>query len=147
VNVNATAGGRGAEVSDGQGGKQKMSMTPDGKSMRLENSRMEIAAFAELLNPFVDRPVVDMTELKGFYQVWLEIPMSEVMALARKAGQIPAGVGGGEGGRGAPAEAASDPTGGSIFNNVQQLGLKLEARKAPIAQIVIDRVEKLPSEN
>ena len=36
---------------------------------------------------------------------------------------------------------------GSISNSVQQLGLKLEARKAPIEHIVIDHIEKMPTEN
>ena len=46
----------------------------------------------------------------------------------------------------APADAASDPT-GSIFTSLAQLGLKLESRKAPIDIMVIDRAEKMPTEN
>ncbi|MBZ5619963.1 MAG: TIGR03435 family protein [Acidobacteriia bacterium] len=145
VTVNAT--GKGAEVSDGQGGKQRMSMSPDGKSMHLENSKVSMAQFADMITPFVDRPVVDMTELKGNYRVALDISMEEVMAIARKAGMAVPGMGGGGDAGRAPAEAASDPSGSSIFATVQQLGLKLEARKAPITQIVIDHVEKMPTEN
>jgi len=146
VTVNASP--TGATVSDGEGGKQTMSMAPDGKSMRLANSRITMAKFAEGLAPMLDRPVVDMTELKGFYQVSMDIPMEELMAMARKMGaMVPGGGGGGGGAAGAPAEAASDPSGGSIFNTIQLLGLKLEARKAPIEQIVIDHVEKMPTEN
>jgi uncharacterized protein (TIGR03435 family) len=142
VNVNA---GKGAVVSDGEGGKQTMTMGPDGKSMRLENSRITMAKFAEGLTPMLDRPIVDMTELKGYYQVAMDIPMEEIMALARKAGQMVPGPGGGDAAR-APVDAAAEP-GGSIFATVQQLGLKLEARKAPLEQIVIDHVEKMPTEN
>jgi len=49
---------------------------------------------------------------------------------------------------GAPgaADTASEP-GSSIVNSVQQLGLKLEARKAPLDMIVVDHLEKLPTEN
>jgi len=102
---------------------------------------------SEMLTPFVDRPVVDMTELKGNYQVALDLSMEEVMAIARKAGAMIPGAGGGGDTSRSPAEAAADPSGSSIFNTVQQLGLKLEARKAPIPQIIIDHVEKMPTEN
>jgi hypothetical protein len=43
--------------------------------------------------------------------------------------------------------AASDPTASSIFQSVQQLGLKLQAGKAPVDTIVIDHLEKTPTEN
>jgi len=146
VSINTTA--KGAEVSDGQGGKQKMSMGADGKSMHIENSRVTMAAFAESLTPMVDRPVVDMTELKGFYQIEMDIPMEELMAIARKAGApIPTGgPGGGDAGR-APADAAVEPSGGSVFTTVQKLGLKLESRKSAVSQVVVDHAEKAPTEN
>lgn len=145
--LSVSSNGKGAEVSDGQGGKQKMSMGPDGKSMRIENTKITMAAFAEMLTPFVDRPVVDMTGLNGNYQVTLDLSMEEVMAIARKAGAMMPGAGGGGDASRSPADAAADPSVSSIFNTVQQLGLKLEARKAPILQIIIDHVEKTPTEN
>jgi uncharacterized protein (TIGR03435 family) len=44
--------------------------------------------------------------------------------------------------------ADADPVTSPIPSNLQiQLGLKLDARKAPIEMIVIDHVEKIPSEN
>ena len=46
-----------------------------------------------------------------------------------------------------PPGAASDPSSGSIFVAIQKLGLKLEPRKAPIKTIVIDHLEKTPTEN
>jgi uncharacterized protein (TIGR03435 family) len=58
-------------------------------------------------------------------------------------------MGGGGGGRGpgAPGDAASDPSGGSIFQTVQNLGLKLEPKKAQVDLIVVDKGEKTPSDN
>lgn len=41
----------------------------------------------------------------------------------------------------------SDPAGSSIFTSVQQLGLRLEPRKMPLEYIIIDHVEKTPTEN
>jgi len=145
VTVNVNSGKGGATVSDGQGGKQTMAPSADGKSMHMENSRITMSDFAAGLAPMLDKPVVDMTELKGYYQIAMDIPMEELMAIARKAGaMVPAP--GGDAAR-APADAAADPSSGSIFATVQQLGLKLESRKAPIEHIVIDHVDKMPTEN
>ena len=46
-----------------------------------------------------------------------------------------------------PAELASDPGGDSLFTAMQSLGLKLESRKSPMTFIVVDHVEKMPTEN
>jgi uncharacterized protein (TIGR03435 family) len=41
-----------------------------------------------------------------------------------------------------------DPPGVSLFDALQeQLGLKLDQRKAPVDRIVIHHIERLPSEN
>lgn len=93
----------------------------------------------------MERPVIDMTGLKGNYQVGLDLSMDDLRTVARSAGvAIPAG-GPPEAGKG-PADGASDPT-SSIFSTVQQLGLKLEPRKAPIEILIIDHVEKTPTDN
>jgi uncharacterized protein (TIGR03435 family) len=42
---------------------------------------------------------------------------------------------------------ASDPGASSIFRSVQEMGLKLDARKAPLELIVVDHIEKTPTEN
>ena len=144
VSISQTKGG--AVVSDGQGRQQKMSVSPDGKMMRMEASKISMADLAEGLSPISDHPIVDMTGLKGNYEVTLEISMQEIMAAARAAGAaIPAAAPGG-GDAGKPADAASDP-GGSLFTAIQSLGLKLEPRKTPLTMIVVDRVEKMPTEN
>jgi uncharacterized protein (TIGR03435 family) len=144
VNVSQTKGG--AVVSDGTGKQQKQTLSPDGKSLRLEISGATLAELAEGLSPMVDHPIVDMTGLPGKYQVTLDIPMAEVMNALRAAGAaVPAGEGGGDASK--PAELASDPGGGSLFTSIQTLGLKLEPRKVPLTFIVVDSVEKMPTEN
>ena len=48
--------------------------------------------------------------------------------------------------RGTPA--TDDPDGPSIFDAVQeQLGLKIEKRKGPVQMLVVDHIEKKPTEN
>jgi uncharacterized protein (TIGR03435 family) len=37
--------------------------------------------------------------------------------------------------------------GESVFKSIQKLGLKLEAKKVPTAIIVVDRMDRTPTEN
>ncbi|MGA2270265.1 MAG: TIGR03435 family protein [Bryobacteraceae bacterium] len=133
-------------VSGGPSGTVHMSMGPNG-ALRLETPKMTLAALADLLSRFVDRPVVDMTELSGTYQVALDLSLEDMRSLARTAGIAVPGRGAGGDAARTPADAASDPPGSSVFAAVQQLGLKLEPRKAPIDFIVVDHLEKIPTEN
>ena len=143
LTVSQSKGG-GAEVSDGAGLRQKMTPSADGKSVRFEISKASMALLAEGLSPLVDRPIVDMTELKGNYDVTFEVSMQELMSAARAAGAaVPQAT---PSASASPAEAASDP-GGSIFTAIQSLGLKLEPRKAPLLMIVVDQAEKMPTDN
>jgi uncharacterized protein (TIGR03435 family) len=91
--------------------------------------------------------VVDKTELKGNFQVALDLTMDDLKNVGRKYGAAMQGPGAASGDAGTlPSDAASEPS-GSIFKSVQQLGLKLESRKAPVDLIVIDHLEKMPTEN
>jgi uncharacterized protein (TIGR03435 family) len=142
VTINQAKGGS-QEVSNGTGLRQKMTPSPDGKSMRFEITKATMALLSEGLTPLVDRPILDMTGLKGNYDVTFDLSMQELMNAARAAGACcppPA-----SGAAGSPAEA-SDPT-GSLFTAIQSLGLKLEPRKAPLAMIVVDQLEKMPTAN
>jgi len=146
--VKIERGGNFATIASERGGTTKMGMTPDGQ-IRMEMSKTTMEAFAQMLTRLVDRPVLDMTELKGNFQISLDISRETMLNMARAASfnvPLPAARGGGPGGLAGPAEA-SDPSGGSIFASVQQLGLRLEARKLPLEHIVVDHLEKTPTEN
>ena len=67
------------------------------------------------------------------------------MQMARAAGMAPGAANPGAG----PAEAASDPSGAASFitKAVQSHGLKLEPPKAMVEQLIVDHVEKTPTEN
>jgi uncharacterized protein (TIGR03435 family) len=150
VNPQVRLSGRGenisVSISGGQIGTAHMSMGPNG-TMRLEAPKMNMAALADTLSRFFERPVVDLTELKGTYQVALDLSMEDLRNAARTMGMMGPGMGGGRDGARPPTDAASDPGGLSIFAAVQQLGLKLEPRKVPIDLVVIDHLEKAPTEN
>jgi uncharacterized protein (TIGR03435 family) len=140
-------GGRGATISSGRFGQMKMSMG-DGGAMRMEFSKVKMPDLADLLSQFADRPVLDMTDMKGAYQVTLELSRDDLLNVARAAGMgfgLP-GPGPAADPARSPADTASTPT-SSIFTAVQQLGLKLDARKAPVEMIVVDHAEKTPTEN
>lgn len=139
---------------NGPNGTTRMTMTA-GQGMRMEMSRMSMPALADTLTRMLDRPVMDMTDLTGNYQVALEISMEEMIARARAAGAL-GNAGIAAGGAVPPAgpagltpgfaPAAGLPT-DAVFKAVQELGLKLESRKAPIEILVIDHVEKTPTDN
>ncbi len=140
----------------------KIRVTPNqgtpGQPMRihLESSGTTMKAFAEMLSVgVVDRPVVDKTELTGAYEVSVDLSEDDAMNVARAAvmngpmGAVMGGPGGGDGaGRGDnPGIRLADPSGSAIMKSIQSLGLKLDARKLPLDLVVIDHIEKAPSEN
>ena len=99
------------------------------------------------MTPLADRPILDMTGISGRFQMVVEISMEEVMNLARQQGAAVPPAAGGDSSVTKPAELASDPGSGSLFKAVEALGLKLEPRKSPMTMIVVDSVEKTPTEN
>jgi uncharacterized protein (TIGR03435 family) len=137
------AGGKGMTVKGGAMGEMHMTMA-DGK-LHLEAAKMSMSSLAEVATTFVGRPVLDMTELKGNYQVALDLSMDDLKNVAKAAGMSMPGGPGGIGGQ--PSADASDPSGSTIFASIQQMGLKLEARKAPLPFIVVEHFEKSPTEN
>jgi uncharacterized protein (TIGR03435 family) len=153
--VRVTVGKNGsATMNMGAKGVISYKMDPATQSLHMEGSKVTMAGFADMLTKFSQmsggggRQVVDMTGLKGNYEVALDFPLADLMNMARAAGiDMPALAGGAAPGT-SPAAAASDPGGSSsLFAAVQALGLKLEQRKAVVEQLVIDHVEKTPTEN
>jgi uncharacterized protein (TIGR03435 family) len=145
-----------ATVNMGAKGMMSYKMNPATQTFHLDGTMITISGFADMLTQFskmgggAGRQVVDMTELKGAYQIAIDFAMSDLLQMARAAGMdIPAGAPGPGSPIAGPAEAASDPSGAasSITTAVQALGLKLEPRKAMVEQLIVDHVEKTPTEN
>lgn len=107
-----------------------------------EFASITMRALAEFLSQGgkFDLPVVDMTGLRGSYQVPLDYSMSEMsLATGRQpADQVNADQ---------PVPKASDPSGVSLRESLQKLGLKLERRRLPNEKFVIDHVERTPTPN
>jgi uncharacterized protein (TIGR03435 family) len=108
---------------------------------------MTMAQFAAQLRrvaPAVIRvPVLDSTGLEGSYSFTLTFTGAGMA--------LPAGVvrsGGMNGMDAGPASDASDPTGIiTLPQAIEKLGLKLELQKRPMSVLVIDRIERTPTEN
>lgn len=142
-----------ATLNMGAKGTINYRVDPATQSMHLEASRVTMAGFADMLTQFAQvtgggRQVVDMTGLKGYYQVALDFSLADLLNMAQAAGVNVPLPGGGAAGSGRPADAASEPGGSmSLFRAVESMGLKLEQRNAPVEQLVIDHLEKTPTEN
>jgi uncharacterized protein (TIGR03435 family) len=96
----------------------KTSMNPDGTVHSQMTGTM--ALFADFLTPYVDRPVMDMTEMKGPFEIGFDITR----------------------------QPRTDPAFETeFFAAVDRLGLKLDPRKLPVETIVVDHMEKTPTEN
>jgi uncharacterized protein (TIGR03435 family) len=123
-------------------GAMRMMLGPRGRHM---TGNLSMQQLADMLSRTLDRPVLDMTEIKGIYEVDLEWSGDEgpMMRAMRPLG--------GEGGpkpEGAPEHRDEFADAPSIFTSLQdKLGLKLDPRKEPVDLIVIDNAEKVPTDN
>jgi len=136
VNVTASGGRGGATISLGNGAN--FSFTEN----RVEASRLNMLQFVDLLGRFAEKPVLDMTQLNGTYDITMEFSPDDFRAMMIRSA-IAAGVP-------LPPQALQLLNGATdepLFNAVEALGLRLDRRKAPIDVIVIDKAEKAPTEN
>jgi uncharacterized protein (TIGR03435 family) len=138
------------QLPPGAGRGATMMMNMNGK-MKMQSSKQTMSSFVDMLANQLDRPVVDQTDLKGKYDYTLEFApgdnrggmMRGAMAGMPMPMPPPGADGGGAGGTAPDAEA-----GPTIFSALQeQLGLRLEAKKGPVDLLVIDSIEKTPTEN
>jgi len=135
---------RAVEKADSQA---PQSLGPDGKPRPLMQFRFlsaglllqapaaSLATLAEQLSRFTEHPVVDMTALEGQYEFNLTFAPESTQNLPPAGTLAPDG-----------KEIFSEPA-PSLFNAVQQYGLKLERRKAPIEILTITHLERTPTEN
>jgi uncharacterized protein (TIGR03435 family) len=170
--------GRGGPPGDGRGGaifagaNGTTRISPNGNcGMHLELTSVTMASLSDTLAPFLDRPVLDETGLKGPYKVVLDLPIEVLFGMFRNATQGAGfgapGPGGGFGGPGRGDDggggrggggpfagcgdalgAGGDPSSNAaLFQAVQKLGLKLQQKKALFDTIIVDHLEKAPTEN
>ena len=140
-----TPGGRGLYTQDGEAyvdangnasvvggplGPMRAGRGADG-GMKMDLLKITMPALAELLRPHEDHPVIDMTNLPGTYRFTFEVVPPAA-----------SGDGGGSGGD-PPHDIFAD----ALFQALDKAGLKLEKSRAPVATVIVDRLEKTPTEN
>jgi len=103
---------------------------------RLLHPQMPMPLLASLLSRFERQLVMDMTGLNGPFSVDLQWTPDRLRNLASPDGAAPLVNG----------QSVSD--GPSLPTALQeQLGLRLESRKGPVDVLVVDRAEKVPTDN
>jgi uncharacterized protein (TIGR03435 family) len=137
VNIAAAGGGGGAAVSLGNG-----SFLRFGEN-RLEATKVTMGDLAEMLSRLVDRPILDTTDLKGSYDLTLELtPEDYRMMMVRSAASQ---------GIVLPPQVLrlldSGGSNASLFDALQKAGLILESRRSPLDVIVVDSMQQVPTEN
>ncbi len=126
-------------------GRLMMRMGPKGRHL---SGVATMPVLADQLSRAMDRPVVNMTELKGNFDIDLEFSGENMPTLMHgMAGPGPGGPAPGAAGGDARMrdEGADAP---SIFTALQNtMGLKLDPKKAPGDVLIVDNIEKVPTDN
>ena len=112
--------------------------TTERGSRQITATRMTLPQLIGLVRSSVDKPVVDKTGLTGGYQFTIELPgsvaasqVASVLGLTKLDGDA----------------IGAEPSGVSASKAMESLGLKLEARRAPIMFLVVDKIERNPTAN
>jgi uncharacterized protein (TIGR03435 family) len=137
ANVGTIAGvGNGASISYARGASVAIA------DNRIEVRKLPLWVVCRTLERYSDRQIVDMTGLSGSYNFTLDVTPEDYQAMNLRAAVV----------RGftLPPDAQKlldSTTPFALSDALQQVGLKLEARKAPLDVIVIDDALKTPTAN
>ena len=109
---------------------------------RIEVTKLPLWVFGRNLERYSDRQIVDMTGLTGSYTFAVDVTTEDYQAMLIRSAVL----------RGQnlmpEAQRLLDATPSSALGDaLQQVGLKLEARKAPLDTLVIDNALKTPTAN
>jgi uncharacterized protein (TIGR03435 family) len=136
LNVAASGSANGVSVNIGHGIYYTFA------DNKFEGKKMSMDILANMLERYVDRPIVNMTDLKSSYDFTITLTPEDYQAMLIRAA-VNSGVV-------LPPQVLrymEGNTATSLFDAVQQAGLKLDARKAPLDFLVVDQVLKTPTEN
>jgi uncharacterized protein (TIGR03435 family) len=110
---------------------------------KLETNKLTMQSLAGTLERFLDRPVVDLTGEKGYYDASFDLtPEDYRMMLIRAA--VAAGL---VMSPDALRLLDGSPSPASLIDGLAKAGLKLETRRAPLDVLVVDSARRTPTEN
>ena len=130
------------------GGPQGVSMSlPGGATFRFADNKLAVtkmtfASLADRIAMFFDRPVVDQTGLTARYDFSIDLAPEDYRAMLIRSA-VNAGVQ-------LPPQALQLLEGGnatSLISGMKDLGIKIDARKAPLDVLYVDQMNKAPSSN
>lgn len=121
--------------------RQRFAESSDGTSIRYVNPRADMNQLTAMLEPILEQPISDMTGLKGYYKIALDLSMADIRKMLGTSSGM------GANGGGSPADLASEPGGRTVLSSLRAMGLHLEPHRIPIQVIVVDRVEAKPTAN
>ena len=134
------------QILGGQGGGtytlrlgQSTVTTIPGRLIRVETST--IAGLVEYLGRELSVPVIDKTDLQGDFNIRMDVELAPPPPVDSAAGDAP---------RDAALRrvaAASAAVKESIVLATKKLGLELDRQKVPLDTILVDHVEKVPTDN
>jgi uncharacterized protein (TIGR03435 family) len=136
VNAAATGSAAGVSVNLGRGSYYTFA------DNQFEAKKMGINMLCLQLERYVDRPIINMTDLNGTYDITLKLTPEDYQAMLIRIA-VNSGVV-------LPPQVLQYMEGSSIsslFDGIQQAGLKLDPRKAPLDVIVVDQAQKTPTDN
>ena len=102
-------------------------------------TRMTMTELASILTTNIGEPVLDRTGLTGTYQFTIELPRDEVIRKATLALRASFGR--------SATSADSEPETDRTLKAVEELGLKLQRRRMPVDVVVVDSLQRQPTEN
>lgn len=134
-------------VDMGVKGKMAYKLNQAEKTIHIDFMMTTLPGFADMTTQLLTqlggigaKRIVDASGIEGNYDASLDISLAEVMAIAKSSGiDTP---------QNAAAEASDPGSGGAtLAQALGSMGLKLESRKAPVDQFIVDHIEKTPTEN
>jgi uncharacterized protein (TIGR03435 family) len=133
VSVAGTGSAAGVSVNLGNGSWYTFA------NNKFEAHKMTLQQIANMLERYVDRPILNLTDLKGTYDVTLNLTPEDYLSMLVRAGH--------NSGATLPPQALrllESSSTASLADAFEMVGLKFVARKAPMDLLVIDQVSKTP---
>jgi uncharacterized protein (TIGR03435 family) len=136
VAVQAAGSNRGLAIDLGGGSSYSFA------AGKFEGRKLTLSRLAEALNNFVERPVVDQTKTEGEFDLSFDVTPEDYQAMLVRSAvnngvQLPP----------IALRALENGSNASLMDALRAAGLSLQSRRAPLEVLVIESVERMPTEN